>query len=137
MIDAYWLASAFWYSSLVLAILGILLPAQQITVFQILGKPPAQMPDEISSHGASTERRVRRFLPLILSEVHEQDRHLEGHHGRSSIGMWKPRWKMGFIWQCPSMFMSYSVCSFLAGLTIYMCTPLIRNDGWDTGSSVG
>ena len=52
------------------------------------------------------------------------------------LGEWRPRWKMVFIWQCPAMFMSYSVCFFLAGLTLFVCTPLIRGDPWDTGSDV-
>lgn len=34
------------------------------------------------------------------------------------------------------MFLSYSVCLFLAGLTLFVCTPLIRGDEWNTGSNV-
>ena len=43
---------------------------------------------------------------------------------------------MVFIWQCPSMFLSYSVCFYLAGLTLFVCTPLIRRDKWNTASNV-
>ena len=34
------------------------------------------------------------------------------------------------------MFMSYSVMFFLAGLTILVCTPLIKRDGWNAESNV-
>ena len=34
------------------------------------------------------------------------------------------------------MFMAYSVCFFLAGLTLFVCTPLIRRDKWNTSSNV-
>jgi hypothetical protein len=44
---------------------------------------------------------------------------------------------MVFTWQCPLMFMSYSVCAFLAGLTVLVCTPLIqRSGGWNAGCNV-
>lgn len=39
-----------------------------------------------------------------------------------------PKWKMMFTWQCPMMFMAYSVISFLGGLTIYVCTPLFNGE---------
>ena len=40
---------------------------------------------------------------------------------------------MVFAWQCPMMFMSYSVCLFLLGLTLLVITPLIqiRQKGWN------
>ena len=34
------------------------------------------------------------------------------------------------------MFLSYSVCFFLAGLSLLVCTPLIKGDKWNTGSNV-
>lgn len=34
------------------------------------------------------------------------------------------------------MLMSYSVCSFLAGLTILVCTPLLRRTPWNTESNI-
>ena len=52
------------------------------------------------------------------------------------LGQWKPRWKLIFIWQCPIMFMSYSVCSFIAGLTLFVCSPLVHGDHWSTDSYV-
>ena len=56
--------------------------------------------------------------------------------GRKSLGVWRPRLEIVFIWQCPIIFMSYSVCLFLAGLTILVCTPLIRGGEWNTDANV-
>lgn len=102
--DAYWLASAFWYISLVLSILGIMLSAQQVTVLQVLGRLPIQ---------PGHDSHVRRFLPLIMTETQPPLLELKSLHVQDTLGIWKPRWKMIFIWQCPTMFMSYSVCFFL------------------------
>ncbi len=129
--DAYWLASAFWYSSLILSILGLLLAAQQVSVLQLLGKPPT-----LVGEGYAEKEGVRRFLPLILTEVRPRQSRIDSTSSFDSVGEWRPRWKMVFIWQCPFMFLSYSVCFFLAGLTLFVCTPLIRGDKWNTGSNV-
>ena len=61
---------------------------------------------------------------------------MESQTGGCIVGVWKPRWKMVFTWQCPVMFMSYSVCFYLVGLTIFVCTPLIRGSEWNTGANV-
>jgi hypothetical protein len=37
---------------------------------------------------------------------------------------------MLFIWQFPSMTMSYAWVTFLSGLTVYVCTPFITETGW-------
>lgn len=39
-------------------------------------------------------------------------------------------WIMVFIWQFPSMTMAYAWCTFLSGLTVFMCTPFIRGTPW-------
>ena len=108
-------------------------------MLQLLGKPPAQADGAYPSEKAD----VRRFLPLILTEVRRRRRPDGSRTGADpldgdgdSIGEWRPRWKMVFIWQCPSMFLSYSVCFYLAGLTLFVCTPLIRRDKWNTASNV-
>ena len=133
MLEAYWLASAFWYSSLVLSILGILMAAQQTSVLHLLGKPAPSAVDDCLE-----KTNMHRFLPLILTEKRPQiprsARSLDLGGGNKK---WRPRWKMVFIWQCPIMFMSYSVCFFLIGLTLFVCTPLIRADSWNTACNVG
>ena len=105
-----------------------------MAVLQLLGKPPLQ-----AHRGAySVKEDVRRFLPLMLGEVRARGSLTDSARDEGDlIGEWRPRWKMMFIWQCPAMFMSYSICFFMAGLTIFVCTPLIRRDRWSTGSDVG
>ena len=128
---AYWLAPALWYCSLVLSILGMMLAAQQIAVVQLL--------EARRSHvdARSIKPHVDRYLPLMLTEIRQQSSETELQmDGNAPVRQRKPRWKMVFIWQCPMMFMSYSLCSFLSGLTIYVCTPLIRGEAWNSGSNV-
>ena len=139
--DAYWLASALWQCSLVLSILGILLAAQQLTVLDLLGVPQP-VADGRPSALSAARKKVRRFLPLMLTEVGPGQVE-RGERGRTESGLpdggevarWKPRWKMVFAWQCPVMFMSYSVLLYLGGLTVYVCSPLIKGS-WDASANV-
>jgi hypothetical protein len=39
-------------------------------------------------------------------------------------------WIMVFVWQFPSMTMAYAWCTFIAGLTVYLCSPIIENLPW-------
>ncbi len=126
--DSYWLASTFWYCSLVLSILAILISAQQIGVLDLLDSR------QIDKQLASVRLRVRRYLPLLLTEV--PPRSSPAGYDENGIGEWRPRWKMVFIWQCSIMFLAYSVTFYLAGLTIFICTPLIRRETWSTSSNV-
>ena len=120
-----------------------MLAAQQVTVLQVLGKPPLTQ-QTVNSDYALEKADVRRFLPLILREVvrpaeSSSSRRAESAaswEGDSIVGEWRPRWKMVFVWQCPLMFLSYSLCFFLAGLTLFVCTPLIRGDTWNSASDV-
>jgi hypothetical protein len=119
MEEAYWLTHGFWHSSLILAILGILLSASEVTVLHILGPLRPHRTDSASNDA------FNRYKPLLLSQE------------CNDAQIYTPRWKMVFTWQGPLMFMSYSVCTFLAGLTILVCTPFIREGGkWSEGHSV-
>ncbi|KAL8746583.1 MAG: hypothetical protein Q9190_001427 [Brigantiaea leucoxantha] len=136
--ESYWLASAFWYCSLGLAILGVMIAAQQVTILEILGVRRTQKGDPML-----TTADVRRYLPLMLTQVHPtQDGPRSsvdinmGPQREVQIGEWRPRWKMVFTWQVPVMFMSYSACLFIAGLTIYICTPLLRGEEWSPSSNI-
>ncbi|KAF2849950.1 hypothetical protein T440DRAFT_468999 [Plenodomus tracheiphilus IPT5] len=117
--EAYWLTYGFWHSSLILSILGILLSASEITVLHLLG------PLEQSSKFSREDYAVRRYQPLLISCKSE------------ALQIYEPRKKMIFTWQGPVMFMSYSVCAFLAGLTILVCTPFIREGrNWGVGHNI-
>lgn len=116
--EAHWLTHGFWHGSLLLSILGILLSASSIMVLHLLGPLPSPSTSSDEHHRVA----IRRYEPLLLSKMAD---------------VWRPRRKMVFTWQCPMMFMSYSVCGFLAGLTVLVCTPLIRrNGGWNAGCNV-
>lgn len=117
--EAYWLTHGFWHSSLIFAILGILLCASEVTVLHLLG--PVK-----TSPTFHKKEDFEKYKPLLLSPSRTP-------HGPRFV----PRKKMVFTWQGPLMFMSYSVCTFLAGLTVLVCTPLIRGgSGWTAGHSV-
>jgi hypothetical protein len=119
MEEAYWLTHGFWHSSLILAILGILLSASEVTVLHLLG------PLHVSRNSFGNESGSEKYKPLLLSPK------------QSDALAYVPRGKMVFTWQGPLMFMSYSVCAFLAGLTILVCTPFIREGGrWTVGHNV-
>lgn len=112
------------------SILGILLSAQQTAVLDLLGPP------RVYTNSRSAKADIRRYLPLMLTEVRKLGYESESQPEVSGVGFWEPRWKMVFTWQCPIMFMSYSVCLFLLGLTMFVCTPLIRGDEWSPASNV-
>lgn len=92
--------------------------------------------DDAYGEPGATKMEVSRYLPLMVTE--EPQNLIPGEMQRDgrAIRKYRPRWKMVFIWQCPIMFMAYSVCLYLGGLLIYVCTPLIRGNGWDSGSNV-
>ena len=137
----FWLSPALWYCSLFLTMLGILLSAQQITVLEIIGDPSA-MPSKIQqqrcvaalmqliskpSKGVSGKRESVRQARLPASQ--------RGKLPKLNLEERDVSWKMVFMWQCPIMFMSYSVCLYLLGLTLYVCSPLIAGE-WGPDSNV-
>jgi len=102
--------------------------AQQIGVLDLLESR------QTDRRSAAARLRVRRYLPLILTEV--PPRNSRAGYDENDIGEWRPRSKMVFTWQCSIMFLAYSVTFYLAGLTILVSTPLIRRETWSTHSDV-
>lgn len=129
--DAYWLTRACWYLTLLLAVLGILLSAQQVTVLNFLGDIPAFDDD-------SAEETVDRYMPLLISGARHLTNQPEAQCRKGYPGPCRPNKRMMFVWQCPIMFMSYSASLFLAGLTVLVITPLIRlqENGWTGDATV-
>ena len=113
-----------------LSILGLLLSTQQIAVLHLLGA------DDAHGEPSSDKMDVARYLPLMLTEVRQHHAPTGSRREVVEMRAWRPRWKMVFTWQCPIMFMSYAVTFYLAGLAIYVCTPLIRGHGWNAGANV-
>ncbi|EMD68050.1 hypothetical protein COCSADRAFT_167318 [Bipolaris sorokiniana ND90Pr] len=136
---AHWLTPGFWHTSLILSILGILLSASEITVLNLLGPvryaassspsllpptsqcPPSSTP---SNGGGVYDAAIQRYMPLLLSPVTVKEDAGSGGAKQRYV----PRRKMVFIWQAPLMFMSYSVCAFLAGLTVLVGLPVLRGE---------
>ena len=121
--EAHWLTHGMWHSSLILAVLGILLSASEVTVLYYLG--PSTSIARLTP--VQAKLLLQRYRPLLLSAM------------KTSNRPFVPRRKMMFTWQAPLMFMSYSVCTFLGGLTVLVCTPLIRykhGDAWSAGQNV-
>lgn len=100
-------------------------------MLQILGRPPIRVNDRCKD-----KLNVRRYLLLMMSEISQPGLNLERIEERGGTEEWRLCWKMIFIWQCPIMCLSYSVLFFLSGLMIFVCTPLIRGDSWNTGYNV-
>lgn len=126
--NSIWGASACWYSSLVFSILGILLSAQQIAVLKIVGEVPA-------GDGPHSRNSIERYKPLLIESPRVKPR---AQSLSKDKPLWRPKRSMVFVWQCPIMFMSYSVCLFLAGLTLLVITPLVKlgERGWSAGAKV-
>ena len=126
--DAFWLASGCWYASLVLSVLGILLSAQQMAVFHFLGEIPR-------SDSTIARAMVDRYRPLLIESTTRNGpgRRKNRQTLETETPRFRPKRSMVFTWQCPMMFMSYSVCLFLLGLTMVVITPLIRirERGWN------
>lgn len=131
MDTAYWLTRACWYLTLLLAILGILLSAQQVTVLNFLGEIP-----DFDEENA--EAIVDHYLPLLVTGARHQANQPEAQSRKIYSGTSTPNKRMVFVWQCPIMFMSYSASLFLLGLTILVITPLIRlsENGWTGDATV-
>ena len=73
----------------------------------------------------------QNYLQLIVTTTHEapsvnEELSIRNAPRLSVNTSFVPKWKMMFTWQCPMMFMAYSVCFFLSGLMIYVCTPLFN-----------
>lgn len=116
--EAYWLTHGFWHSSLIFSVLGILLSASEVTVLHQLG------PLLCTGKQSRDYETLKKYYPLLMAPSQRGD-------------TFSPRLKMIFTWQAPLMFMSYSVCAFLVGLTVLVCTPLIRDrHNWTAGHSV-
>lgn len=107
-----------------LAIIGIVTSAQQIAVLSILDNIPLKVDSPVAIDS------IRRFLPILLTEIQSPPIETEAELSINRIGIWRPKWKMIFLWQCPQMFMSYSVILFLAGLVVLVSTPLIERHPW-------
>jgi hypothetical protein len=125
--DGFWIGPACWYCALVLSIFAILLSSSQAFIFNALNPPSLQL---------NSSGDFRRYLALILVAPPDRMRSLAEDGGRDSPQDYAIRWKMVFTWQAPMMLMAYAVIFFLAGLTVYVCTPLFKGEATTFGGKV-
>ena len=124
--DGYWIGPALWYFTLVLAIVAILLSSSQAFIFSALNTPSL-------AHNSPGD--FRRYLALILAIPPED--FLSWDDSRpTALDDCLPRWKMVFTWQAPMMLMAYAVACFMAGLMVYVCTPLLNGEVDTPGAKV-
>jgi hypothetical protein len=126
-LDEHWIGPACWYCSLVLSIVAILLSSSQALIFNALNPPSTQ----VNSSGD-----FRKYLALILVVPPDRMQLMAEETRREISQSYAIRWKMVFTWQAPMMLMAYSVMFFMAGLTVYVCTPLFNGQATTAGGKV-
>ena len=106
--SSYWSGPALWYGSIVLALMAVMLGAQQVMF----------LPDKFDGNAA------RDFRRRLMVRSREKRAELE------------PRQSMLFAWQAPLMCLSCSVLFFHAGLLSVVVSPLARKPGWGDEAKV-
>ncbi|KAF2007245.1 hypothetical protein P154DRAFT_569134 [Amniculicola lignicola CBS 123094] len=109
-----WVADALWFSSLICSIWAVVTSIQTKSILD-------DLPDKDELSLFLPEPEIKRVRKVILR-----------YKKTPGFG----HWIMMFIWQFPSMTMSYAWCTFLSGLTVYVCTPFVRNEAWDNRHKV-
>ncbi len=123
--STYWLAQAFWYCSLALAISALISSAQQSKVLDSL---PSTSDDSIAKEDLEiVAQSILRLSPSQNLPQNSQDTLVKRGGSHQA---------MVYVWQCPTMFMSYAWLTFLVGLTLHICTPLILGYPWGNNTKV-
>lgn len=103
-----WASEALWFIALICSIFAIITSIQTKSMLD-------DLPSREQLSGAIPDIEVQRMQRAILQY-------------KKSPGL--RHWIMVFIWQFPSMTMAYAWCTYIAGLTIYICSPLLRKVPW-------
>ncbi|ORY08750.1 hypothetical protein BCR34DRAFT_569550 [Clohesyomyces aquaticus] len=109
-----WVADALWFSSLICSIWAVICSIQTKSILN-------DLPSKDELNASLPESELQRMRRVILRY-------------KKSPGI--NHWLMLFIWQFPSMTMSYAWCTFLSGLTVYISTPFIRREPWSNESKI-
>ncbi|KAM7192144.1 hypothetical protein V8F20_008979 [Naviculisporaceae sp. PSN 640] len=146
--SSIWVGPAFWYASLSMAICGIFLGAQQLSVLSLLGELPVLKEEKDGKEGKKNKKKakgkgvsagvLKRHLRQILyefQEVKQTVRDEEVRQDRQEETKWNISWRSIFTWQCPMMFIAYSTLFYIVGLSVVVLTPLIKED-WGDNSYV-
>ena len=106
-----------------LSFFAILLSSSQAFIFNSLAPP---------SSDRKSNGDYWRYLALIIKD----SKQVERDYSSGICQECTPRWKMVFVWQSSMMLMAYATIFFLAGLTVYVCTPLFNGEISTAGAKV-
>ncbi|KAH8747401.1 hypothetical protein BGZ57DRAFT_935655 [Hyaloscypha finlandica] len=125
--SSFWLARLFWNCSLWLSIFALISSAQS----RLLEEFPE------SDQASLAEIEVWRLLRFMLKPstsstaktglVDVEHANTEGEIPPKSLG---PNLWLIWLWQSPTMLMSFSWLFFLIGYEVYLLTPLIEWSSW-------
>lgn len=121
--DIYWLAAAFFYSSLSLSLWAVILAAQQKSVTRTL-----VVNEDISARLLKLKLRIILRIPDQQDSVEKGEEEVEDRRTRRRTFA---ELNMLYVWQCPLMLMSYGWATMVLGLTLYVCSPLIAHASRD------
>ena len=107
--SSHWSGPALWYGSIILALMAVMLGAQQVMF----------LPDKFDGNAA------RDFRKRLMVRSREKMR-----------AELEPRQSILFAWQAPLMCLSCSVVFFHAGLLSVVISPLARKPGWGDEAKV-
>ncbi|KAK0636778.1 hypothetical protein B0T17DRAFT_485085 [Bombardia bombarda] len=122
----HWLGPAAWYSCLVLSLFAILLSSSEAFIFSTIKDVPGKTSQ---ARELAMIARVEPITPQQPQPTATDGREKGKGRQRQDVQV-KIKWIMVFTWQAPIMLVAYAVICFLAGLTIYVCTPLYDGLGF-------
>ncbi|KAK6362383.1 hypothetical protein TWF730_006073 [Orbilia blumenaviensis] len=137
---SHWVGIAAFYASLMMAIVSLLMSAQQVTLLALLGEFP-------KDHTNIQQELIDRYLAQLLTKEILPDNtdnpELTPHDDSLYVGdqpnmrcRWRLSWQMTFVWQTASMFVAYSFLWYMIGLSVMICTP-IRIGNWGDDVKIG
>ncbi|KAH7165192.1 hypothetical protein EDB81DRAFT_852139 [Dactylonectria macrodidyma] len=126
--DAYWVASGFWYATLMTSVCGILIAAQQMSLLALIGELPAD------PHSTS-KKQIERQLSQLLTRGSARRRAASDSEDTTTgqTPEWQFSWRLIFTWQCPMMFIGYSTLFYFIGLTVVVAMTYLTASGVSWG----
>jgi hypothetical protein len=112
--DSFWVARVFLYWSLSFSFFSLI----SSTIDQLLEFIPA--PDD--------ETVAEKDHAAILSLLVHPKALTSEPSSESLPNVYRPKWLMVYVWQCPAMLMSWSWVLFYAGFILYILTPVIPHE---------
>ncbi|KAI3317966.1 hypothetical protein HD806DRAFT_513256 [Xylariaceae sp. AK1471] len=123
----HWLGPASWYCCLILSLFAIQLSSTEAFIFNSM---------QASAHSVALRDKISMICEIqgqpqlggLRNRVPTGDREKGKSPMPPRAERAKIRWNMVFTWQAPMMLLSYAVIAFLAGISVYITTPLYTDD---------